>query len=109
MKITKRQLKRIIRQEKSKILRENRSLSSAKNVPIVSFPDNMGYIEMVEEVHYICDEMIDGSVRLMESEDYARMLSFMYDAAEDGDQDIQKFLDMLSANRQGQHVRISLR
>ena len=108
MKLSKRQLKRIIREEKQRLLNEY-GRSSYGNTPVEGFPDNMGYVEMVEEVHYICDQMLDGSVRLMDPEDYARMLSFMYDAAEDGDEDIQEFLDMLTANEQGQYVRIALR
>ena len=108
MRLTKRQLKRIIKQEKLKILKEY-GRTSFGNTPVEGFPDGMGYMEMVEEVHYICDQMTDGSVRLMDPEDYARMLSFMYDAAEDGDEDIKEFLDMLTANKQGQYVRIALR
>ena len=108
MRLTKRQLRKIIKQEKAKILKEH-GRTSHGNTPVESFPDDMGYVEMVEEVHYICNQMTDGSVRLMNTEDYVRMLSFMYDAAEDGDKDIQEFLDMLTARQQGQYVRIALR
>ena len=108
MKLNKRQLRKIIKQEKLKILKEHGRVSFG-NTPVEGFPDGMGYVEMVEEVHYICGEMMDGSVRLMDPEDYARMLSFMYDAAEDGDEDIKEFLNLLSANKQGQYVRIALR
>ena len=101
--MNKRKLKNILR----KVLDESRA--SFGNTPVEGFPDNMGYVEMLEEVHYICGELEDGSVRLMDREDYVRMLSFMYDAAEDGDEDIQYFLDKLTANEQGQYVRIALR
>ena len=108
MELTKRQLRRIIREEKQKLFSEY-GRTSYGSTPVESFSDGMGYVEMVEEVHYICDQLLDGSVRLMHPKDYARMLSFMYDAAEDGDEDIKEFLDMITANRQGQYVRITLR
>ena len=107
MRLTKRQLKRIIREEKQKLLRESRT--SFGNTPVEAFPEGMGYVEMLEEMIYICNEMTDGSARLMDPEDYARLLSFMYDAAEDGEEDAQYYLDKISANRQGQYVRIALR
>ena len=108
MKITKRQLKRIIREEKQKLLSEH-GRTSFGNTPVEGFPEGMGYVEMLEEMNYICGEMTDGSVRLMDSEDYARLLSFMYDAAEDGEEDAQYYLDKITANKQGQYVRIALR
>ena len=108
MRLTRRQIRQIIKEEKQKLLSEY-GRTSYGNTPVESFPDGMGYVEMLEEVHYICGELEDGSVRLMAHKDYARMLSFMYDAAEDGDEDIQYFLDKLTANEQGQYVRIALR
>ena len=108
MKITKRQLKRIIREEKQKLLSEY-GRTSYGNTPVEGFPEGMGYVEMLEEMNYICGEMTDGSVRLMDPEDYVRLLDFMYDAAEDGDEDAQYYLDKITANKQGQYVRIALR
>jgi len=108
MKITKRQLKRIIKEEKAKLLNEL-GRTSYGSTPVESFPEGMGYVEMLEEMYYICTQMDDGSVRLMDPEDYARFLSFMYDAAEDGEDDAQYYLDKITANKQGQYVRIALR
>ena len=45
----------------------------------------------------------------MDPEDYARLLSFMHDASEDGDEDAAYYLEKITANRQGQYVRIALR
>jgi len=108
MRLTKRQLKRIIKEEKQKLLSEH-GRTSYGSTPMESFPEGMGYVEMLEEMHYICNQMDDGSVRLMDPEDYARLLSFMYDAAEDGEEDAQYYLDKITANKQGQYVRIALR
>ena len=97
-------LKRVLR----KALNESRS--SYGNTPVESFkPDGLGYVEMVEEILYIMDELSDGSVRLMDPVEYEDMLVTMQDLAQDGDEDIAEYLPQLTANRQGQYVRIALR
>jgi len=94
--------------EKLNILLEN-GRTSYGSTPVESFPEGMGYVEMLEEMNYIFDELSGGSVRLMDPEDYARLLSFMYDAAEDGEEDAEYYLEKLTANQQGQYVRIAMR
>ena len=108
MKLSKRQLKRIIREEKQKLLKEY-GRTSYGSTPMESFPEGMGYVEMLEEMHYICDQLEYGSVRLMDPEDYQRMLEFMKDASMDGDEDAEYFLGKIIAQNQGQYVRDALR
>ena len=102
--MTKRKLKRILR----KALNESRA--SYGNTPMESFkPEGLDYVEMVEEILYIMDELSDGSVRLMDPDEYEDMLVTMQEMAEDGEEDMADYLPQLTANRQGQYVRIALR
>ena len=109
MKLSKNQLKRIIREEKQKLLNEY-GRASYGNTPVEGFkPEGLGYIELVEEILYIMDELSDGSVRLMDPMEYEDMLATMQDLAMDGEEDIAYYLPKLTANKQGQYVRIALR
>ena len=100
--------KRILRNILRNALNESRT--SYGSTPVESFkPEGLGYIEMVEEILYIMDELSDGSVRLMDPEEYEDMLATMEDLVEDGDEDMADYLPRLTANRQGQYVRIALR
>ena len=102
--MNKRKLKNILR----KVLNESRA--SYGNTPVESFkPEGLGYVEMVEEILYIMDELSDGSVRLMDPEEYEDMLATMQDLVEDGSYDMAYYLPQLIANQQGQYVRIALR
>ena len=109
MKLTKRQLRRIIKEEKQKLINEY-GRTSYGNTPIESFrPEGMGYLDILESILYIMDDLSDGLVRLMDPTEYEDMLATMQDMAEDGDEDIAYYLPKLTANRQGQYVRIALR
>jgi len=102
--MNRRKLRRILR----KALDE--SMSSYGNIPVESFtPEGLGYVEMVEEILYIMEELSDGSVRLMDPTEYEDMLVTMQDLAADGDEDIADYLPQLTGNQQGQYVRIALR
>ena len=88
----------------------NESRASYGSTPVESFqPQGLDYVEMVEEILYIMGELSDGSVRLMDPAEYEDMLVTMQDMAEDGDEDMADYLPQLTANRQGQYVRIALR
>ena len=109
MRLTKSQLKRIIKEEKLKILEEH-GRASFGNTPIESFkPEGMGYIDILESILFIMEDLSDGLVRLMDPAEYEDMLATMEDMAIDGDEDIAYYLPKLTANRQGQYVRIALR
>jgi len=102
--MNRRKLRNILR----KALFESRV--SYGNTPVESFkPEGLGYVEMVEEILYIMDELSDGSVRLMDPAEYEDMLATMEDLVKDGDEDMADYLPQLTANRQGQYVRIALR
>ena len=111
-KLNKNQLKRIIKEEKYKLMRENLT-SSYGNTPVVSFnPDkypDAGYLDILESILYIMEELSDGLVRLMNPIEYEDMLETMEEMAGDGDEDIMYYLPKLSATKQGQYVRIALR
>ena len=103
--MNRKQLKRILR----KALNESRA--SFGNTPVESFkPAELGGMrEIIEEIHYIMSELSDGSVRLMDPTDYGDLLSTMQDLVYDGDYEMEEYLDQLTANRQGQYIRIALR
>ena len=115
MKITKRQLKRIIKEEKQKLLFE--AGAAYGNIPMAGFNTEQGFRDMHEDAMDLFHDMLDGSVFLMASADYDSLLEFITDMADDGYEDYVDFKSMLSANRQGQYrqpgdsqyVRISLR
>ena len=110
MKLSKRQLKNIIREEKQKLLQEY-GRTSYGNTPVESFKplDLGGAQEIIEEIYYIMGELSDGSVRLMDPTDYSDMVATMEDLVYDGARDLEEYLDALTANKQGQYVRIALR
>ena len=108
MKISKTQLKRIIREERQKLLRE--SGVAYGSIPMASFKSvNMGYLDMRDEAMDLFTDMLDGSVYLMTPEDYDNLLAFVQDMADDGEEDFVDFRNLLVANRQGQYIRVALR
>jgi len=103
--MNKRKLRNILR----KALNESRA--SFGNTPVEGFkPLELGGMqEIIEEIHYIMSELSDGSVRLMDPTEYSDLLSTMQDLVYDGDRDMEEYLEQLTANRQGQYIRIALR
>lgn len=110
MKLNKRQLKRIIREEKQKLVNEY-GRTSYGNTPVEGFkPLELGGVQdIIDEVYYIMSELSDGSVRLMDPIEYSDLVATMEDLVYDGDRDLEEYLDALTANKQGQYVRIALR
>jgi len=98
MKITRRQLRKIIKE----------TMSRHGTYPAASFSRDQGFLEMQDSAMEIFDDMLEGSIFLMDPEEYNDLLEFITDMAEDGNEDFVDFKNALMANRQGQYVRIRL-
>ena len=98
MKITKRQLKSIIKE----------TMSRHGTYPVASFSRGQGFLEMQDSAMEIFDDMLEGSIFLMDPVEYGNLLDFITDMADDGNEDFIDFKNALEANSQGQYVRIRL-
>ena len=111
MKITKRQLKRIIREEYKRLIREGigpdevshfdrlpeSALDGSTFIPAGTLEDILemdGFAEFQEELAMMCEMLENGdqSYHIMEPAEHQFIRNSMLDIAEDGDMDFDKWL-----------------
>ena len=109
MKISKRQLRRIIKEEKDKLISEMKA--SYGTTPMLAFSGEptRPFSEIRAEALDIMDELLDGGAFLMNPRDYGDLNDLIQDLAADGDEDFETFRRLLVANNQGQYIRIYFR
>jgi len=100
MKITKKQLRRIIRE----------AMASYGTPAVVSFKlDDANPRVQRGQVMNLFEDLLDGSAFLMSVQDYSDLMEFVNDAIDDGDEDLLLFYRNIGGTSQGQYIRIAMR
>ena len=107
--ISKRQLKRIIREEKKRLIFEMKSSHGTTPMLGFSYEPSRPFSVMRAEALDIMDMLMDGGAFLMNPRDYGELNELIQDLASDGDEDFESFRRLLVANNHGQYIRVSFR
>ena len=111
MKITKRQLKRIIREEYSRLQKKGliREMGASYGSAMVkNFPE-MGFYDMLDAATEILEDLEGGGHVLIPVEDSGRLMSFVENAAEDEEGDMDLYLPLINRDNKGANDSWSLR
>lgn len=108
MKLSKRELKKIIREEYRRITEMKASYGTTPMLAF-SYEPSRPFSTIRAEALDIMDTLMDGGAFLMNPQDYGELNELIQDLAGDGDEDFESFRRLLVANNQGQYIRISFR
>ncbi len=110
MKITKRQLKKIIKEEYSRLKAQNLiSESSYGSSRVELFPESMTFMEMQDKALDLLEDLLDGGHVLIPLVDSDRLLSFVEEMAADGEEDFVSLQPLINIESAGENDSWSMR